>query len=144
MASFHMQEVAKIEGIRIARTRPGYDLGEGLRKAFSTRSGGLSWTRVVFASYFVLFQLLDLASTQFGLSLGIAEANGLAAQIIGAAGRPGLALFKLAITGLFLVVLLKLSVRFRRIWAAVYVADVLMTLVVAFNALNLWLFFAAA
>ncbi|MCL5256435.1 MAG: DUF5658 family protein [Chloroflexi bacterium] len=138
-----MQHVIKVQAAGRAGAVSPNGFVAVVRSAFSTRTGELSRGRIILASYFVLFQLLDLVITQVGLSLGIVEANGLASGILGAAGRPGMALFKLAITAIVLLLLVRLSVSFRRIWAAVWIADVLMTMVFAFNMLNIWLFVVA-
>ncbi len=111
--------------------------------AFADESGRLSGRRIGLLVIFVFLQLLDLGLTQLGLSMGITEINGLASGVIASAGGLGLAFFKLAATFVVVLSIALLSVRYRKIWAAIYIADVLMTLVVAFNVFNIWLELAA-
>jgi hypothetical protein len=138
-----MQNTKAINNLKLSFVEEWRDFRLLTRMAYSRADGRLSPFRLGLVAYFVFFQLSDLVLTQIGLSLGIMEGNGLASGILSVSGGWGLSLFKIAATGLVVLLLSLLSVRYRKIWAAVYVADFLMTGVVALNAMSVWLVMTA-
>jgi hypothetical protein len=133
-----MQNPTVSRGFRASLAEEGKDFRLLARMAFSRQDGSLSPLRLGLVAYFVFFQLSDLVLTQIGLAMGIMEGNGLASGILGASGGWGLSVFKLAATGLVVLLIALLSVRYRKIWVAIYVGDFVMTLVVSVNALTIW------
>lgn len=86
---------------------------------------------------FVVLQVLDVATTLAGLSLGLAEQNPLAAAVFGAAGAtPGVLFVKVYAVGLIIVALYRAQqlapARFLH-WQVLAAADVLYCGVVANN-----------
>lgn len=85
---------------------------------------------------FVAYQLLDLITTRLGLLRGIAEGNLIPALLLQTHGVGGLAVLKLGTTALLLAVILAFSVRYRRIWLAMRIINVITCVVVVSNLLQ--------
>ncbi len=82
---------------------------------------------------FAGLNLLDVASTYVALQMGLAEVNPLPSLLLANGGEGAMYLFKIAITLLVIVTVVRLSPYYRRLGYAVYAANGILALIVLLN-----------
>ncbi|MHB1005839.1 MAG: DUF5658 family protein [Chloroflexota bacterium] len=86
---------------------------------------------------FALLQLSDLTTTGYGLAAGITrEANPLAHSLLGN-GLPTMLGAKALVVALVALLVVRLSARYKRIWAVLWVGNIFYVLVLSINLVNL-------
>ena len=91
-------------------------------------------------AYFLVVNLMDAITTHIGLSLpGFREGNGIGAWVLHTAGEPGLYAFKTLTVVVVLATVVALAQRLPGIRKAIYFAAGLVTFVVLFNILAIYL-----
>ncbi len=93
----------------------------------------LNKTQRILILLYVIFQLLDVVTTQAGLAAGLSEGNAIPAMILQAHGEQAFYLSKMALTLCLLGVAVSLSGKYERMWIALRLMTILTCVVVVSN-----------
>ncbi|MCL5256431.1 MAG: DUF5658 family protein [Chloroflexi bacterium] len=93
----------------------------------------LTRTQFTLVILFAATQLLDIITTRLGLQRGATEGNFIPSLILASHGQAGMYLSKLVIVCLILAVVVLLSTRYKHLWQAIRIINVITCLVVISN-----------